>query len=109
MEKYTSAIQRSASVRIPPSHSRAAIGTLDGVASKRNIFEKDEENSDKSNISRKDLALSGSVTSRINQWSNKVPQSSSTSTSTKGFKTGDVATKRMLWQQRSQSSSDTKL
>ncbi|CAI9573471.1 unnamed protein product [Staurois parvus] len=73
------------------------------------IFEKDEENSEKSNMSRKDLTLSGSVTSRINQWSNKMQESSSTVTSTKDFKTGDVATKRMLWQQRSQPSNDTKL
>ncbi|KAM5180862.1 ladinin-1 [Mantella aurantiaca] len=109
MEKYTSAIQRSASVRIPSSQSRGAIGASDGVASKRSIFEKDDENSAKSNISQKDLALSGSVTSRINQWSNKVQQSSGSATSTKDFKTGDVATKRMLWQQKSESSSDTKL
>ncbi|XP_040193663.1 ladinin-1 isoform X2 [Rana temporaria] len=79
MEKYNSAIQRSASVRLPPSHSRGAVVASDGVANKRSIFEKDEENSEKSNMSRKDV------------------------------KTGDVATKRMLWQQRSQSSSDTKL
>ncbi|XP_077337604.1 ladinin-1 isoform X2 [Lithobates pipiens] len=109
MEKYNSAIQRSASVRIQPSNSRGAVVGSDGVANKRSIFEKDEENSEKSNLSRKDLTLSGSITSRINQWSNKLQQSSSTVTSTKDVKTGDVATKRMLWQQKSQSSSDTKL
>ncbi|XP_075051728.1 ladinin-1 isoform X2 [Mixophyes fleayi] len=78
MEKYTSAIKKSASVRIPSSHSRGVIGASDGVASKRSIFEK-EENSGRSNICRKDIMA------------------------------GDVASKRNLWQQRSQSSSDTKL
>ncbi|XP_072280500.1 ladinin-1 isoform X2 [Pyxicephalus adspersus] len=109
MEKYTTALQRSASVRIPPSQSRGAIAATDGVATKRTIFEKDGENPAKSNIARKDLSLSGSVTSRINQWSNKAQESSSSVPNIKDFKTCDVATKRMLWQQKSQSSNDTKL
>ncbi|XP_063811036.1 ladinin-1 [Pseudophryne corroboree] len=77
MEKYNSAIKKSASVRVPSSHSPGNLGPSDGVASKRSIFEK-EENSARSNISRKNIV---SV---------------------------DVASKRSLWQQRSQSSSDTK-
>ncbi|XP_068125558.1 ladinin-1 isoform X2 [Hyperolius riggenbachi] len=108
VDKYASAIQKSASVRIPSSHNRVSVVPSD-VASKRSVFEKEEENSTKSSGSRKDLTLPGSVTSRISQWSNKLLPSSSAS-GPKEIKTGDVATKRMLWQQRSQSSSsDTKL
>ncbi|XP_053313786.1 ladinin-1 isoform X2 [Spea bombifrons] len=108
LEKYTSAAQRSESVRIPTL--RSVTGLSDGIANKKSIFERDE-NSNAMNTTgaRKDLTLPGAVSHRVNQWSNKNQHNSSTNTATKDIRTGDVASKRSMWQQRSQSSNDTKL
>ncbi|XP_056413593.1 ladinin-1 [Hyla sarda] len=108
VEKYTSAIKKSESVRIPTFHKQGVLAASDGIVSKRSVFEK-EESTTRSDTSKKDLNLPGDVASRINQWSNKIQQSSSSSSGSKDFKTVDVESKRRLWQQRSQSSSDTKL
>ncbi|KAM8977273.1 ladinin-1 [Pelodytes ibericus] len=108
LEKYTSAAQRSGSVKLPPTHNRSIPGSSDGIASKKSIFERDQNTAGIATNPRKDLALSGSVSSRITQWSSKNQQGPGTSAGTKDFKAGDVALKRNMWQQRSQSSSDTK-
>ncbi|XP_075470078.1 ladinin-1 [Ascaphus truei] len=109
LEKYTSAVQRSGSVRISNPRSRGILGAADGIAGKRSIFESDENSAGTNDThAKKDLTLPGAVSSRINQW-NRNQQDSSASTGTKDIRMGDVATKRSLWQQRSQSSSDTKL
>ncbi|XP_053562895.1 ladinin-1 isoform X2 [Bombina bombina] len=110
MEKYASAIQRSESVRVT-SHSRGVLGPSTGIASKKTIFEKDE-NASETNISntKKDLNIPVKIADRINQWkSSRTQEGTDVSTGNKDIRTGDVASKRNLWQQRSQSSSDTKL
>ncbi|KAM4794849.1 ladinin-1 [Rhinophrynus dorsalis] len=107
MEKYASAVQRS--VKIPSAHSRTVVGPSDGIASKRSIFEKDETSTEIcATNTKKDLTLPGAVSSRINQWVSKTQEASSSGVGTKDIRTGDVANKRNLWQQRSQTSSDTK-
>ncbi|KAG8450971.1 hypothetical protein GDO86_003304 [Hymenochirus boettgeri] len=103
MEKYTSAVQRSGSVRASTNPSRCVIGASDGVASKRCIFEKDDKTS---NNIRKDITLPVTVSARINQWANKT-QEDSAGVRTKEIRISDVSSKRKLWQQRSQSSQDT--
>ncbi|XP_069827530.1 ladinin-1 [Dendropsophus ebraccatus] len=107
VEKYTSAVKKTASVRIPSVRNESVLGGSDGIVSKRSIFEK-EDSTTRPEISKKDLNLPGGVASRINQWRNKIQNSSSASSGLKDFRTGDVASKRRLWQQRSQSSSDSK-
>ncbi|KAM4699637.1 ladinin-1 isoform 2-T2 [Discoglossus pictus] len=111
MNKYASAVQRSESVRIPSSHSRGVLGQAVGIASKRSIFEKDESSTEANTVhTRKEFKIPANVSSRINQWKiTEMQPSAEPSTVTKEIKTGDVATKRSLWQQRSQSSTDTKL
>ncbi|KAE8623224.1 hypothetical protein XENTR_v10005544 [Xenopus tropicalis] len=111
MEKYASAVQRSGSVRISKPQSRCVIGASDGIASKRSIFEKDDNPTNKaSSITKKqDFTLPVAVTSRINQWASKTQEDSTSAARPKEISTGHVSNKKKLWQQKSQSSSDTKL
>ncbi|NXJ05082.1 LAD1 protein, partial [Odontophorus gujanensis] len=69
LEKYTSAVQRSGSVRSSVTIQKSLVLTSEGVASKRNFFEASAPSKAEPLTARKDnLKLPGSVTSRINLW-----------------------------------------
>ncbi|POI18703.1 hypothetical protein CIB84_017553, partial [Bambusicola thoracicus] len=69
LEKYTSAVQRSGSVRSSLTVQKSLVVTSDGVASKRNFFEASTPSKAEPLAARKDnLKIPGSVTSRINLW-----------------------------------------
>ncbi|XP_042743080.1 ladinin-1 [Lagopus leucura] len=69
LEKYTSAVQRSGSVRSSLTVQKSLMLTSEGVASKRNFFEASAPSKAEPLTARKDnLKIPGSVTSRINLW-----------------------------------------
>ncbi|OXB67261.1 hypothetical protein ASZ78_015902 [Callipepla squamata] len=69
LEKYTSAVQRSGSVRSSVTIQKSLMLTSEGVASKRNFFEASAPSKAEPLTARKDnLKIPGSVTSRINLW-----------------------------------------
>ncbi|XP_021233086.1 ladinin-1 isoform X2 [Numida meleagris] len=69
LEKYTSAVQRSGSVRSSLTVQKSLVLTSEGVASKRNFFEASVPSKAEPLAARKDnLKIPGSVTSRINLW-----------------------------------------
>ncbi|XP_035203220.1 LOW QUALITY PROTEIN: ladinin-1 [Oxyura jamaicensis] len=69
LEKYTSAVQRSGSVRSSVTVQKSLVVTSEGVASKRNFFEASAPSKAEPLAARKDnLKIPGSVTSRINLW-----------------------------------------
>lgn len=74
LERYHTAIQRSESVRSPGSSRTEVLVTPAGVASKRNLFEKElvgQNRTDQTSIRKENLRLSGVVTSRLNLWISK--------------------------------------
>ncbi|NXC48567.1 LAD1 protein, partial [Penelope pileata] len=69
LEKYTSAVQRSGSVRSTLTIQKSLVLSTEGVASKRNFFEASAPSRAEPLAARKDnLKIPGSVTSRINLW-----------------------------------------
>ncbi|NXI69081.1 LAD1 protein, partial [Anseranas semipalmata] len=69
LEKYTSAVQRSGSVRSSLTVQKSLMLSSEGVASKRNFFEASAPSKAEPLAARKDnLKIPGSVTSRINLW-----------------------------------------
>uniref|UniRef100_A0A8B9ZYN8 Ladinin 1 n=1 Tax=Anas zonorhyncha TaxID=75864 RepID=A0A8B9ZYN8_9AVES len=69
LEKYTSAVQRSGSVRSSVTVQKSLVVTSEGVASKRNFFETSAPSKAEPLAAKKDnLKIPGSVTSRINLW-----------------------------------------
>ncbi|XP_063309257.1 ladinin-1 [Pelobates fuscus] len=79
LDKYTAAAQRPGNVRIPVLN-RSTTGASEGIASKKSVFE------------RREISTGTNITN-----------------SRQDIRTGDFAFKRNIWQQRSQSSNDTKL
>uniref|UniRef100_A0A8D0B3G6 Ladinin 1 n=1 Tax=Salvator merianae TaxID=96440 RepID=A0A8D0B3G6_SALMN len=70
LEKYTSAVQRAGSIKISPSTRRNFHPSLEGVASKRSIFEATVPIRTESTtpVRKESLKIPGGVTSRINLW-----------------------------------------
>ncbi|NXL85381.1 LAD1 protein, partial [Alectura lathami] len=69
LEKYTSAVQRSGSVRSSLTIQKSLVLSSEGVASKRNFFEASAPSKAEPLAARKDnLKIPGLVTSRINLW-----------------------------------------
>ncbi|NXN20598.1 LAD1 protein, partial [Nycticryphes semicollaris] len=69
LEKYNSAVQRSEVVKSSLTIQKSFLGSSEGVASKRNIFEGGSPGKAEPPAARKDnLKIPGSVTSRINLW-----------------------------------------
>ncbi|NWZ22739.1 LAD1 protein, partial [Asarcornis scutulata] len=69
LEKYTSAVQRSGSVRSSVTVQKSLVVTSEGVASKRHFFEASAPSKAEPLAAKKDnLKIPGSVTSRINLW-----------------------------------------
>ncbi|KAM9149205.1 LOW QUALITY PROTEIN: ladinin-1 [Pangshura tecta] len=109
LEKYTSAVQRS-EVKSPVTMPRSFLPSLEGVASKRSIFEASAPSkADPAPVRKENLRLPGVVTSRINLWISRA-QEPSKDGRVKDTGRLDSATKRNLWaKQPDDSSSDTRL
>ncbi|XP_074922096.1 ladinin-1 [Chelonoidis abingdonii] len=109
LEKYTSAVQRS-EVKSPVTMPRGFLPSLEGVASKRSIFEVNAPSkADPAPVRKENLRLPGVVTSRINLWISRA-QEPSKDGRVKDTGRTDSTTKRNLWaKQPDNSSSDTRL
>ncbi|XP_030418527.1 ladinin-1 [Gopherus evgoodei] len=109
LEKYTSAVQRS-EVKSPVTMPRGFLPSLEGVASKRSIFEANAPSkADPAPVRKENLRLPGVVTSRINLWISRA-QEPSKDGRVKDTGRTDSTTKRNLWaKQPDDSSSDTRL
>ncbi|XP_061487866.1 ladinin-1 isoform X3 [Rhineura floridana] len=70
LERYTSAVQRAGSIKLPPSARRNFHPPSEGVASKRSIFEATVPIRAETTtpVRKESLKISGGVTSRINLW-----------------------------------------
>ncbi|NXG99265.1 LAD1 protein, partial [Loxia leucoptera] len=69
LEKYNSAVQRSEGVKSSVPAQKSRLLSSEGVASKRNFFERSAPSKAEPAALRKDsLKIPGSVTSRINLW-----------------------------------------
>ncbi|NWT72952.1 LAD1 protein, partial [Prunella himalayana] len=69
LEKYNSAVQRSEGVKSSVPAQKSRLLSSEGVASKRNFFERSAPSKAEPAAPRKDsLKIPGSVTSRINLW-----------------------------------------
>lgn len=68
LERYTSAVQRAGSIKLPTSARRNFQPPLEGVASKRSIFEAQVRAEPTTPIRKESLKIPGAVTSRINLW-----------------------------------------
>ncbi|TFK00734.1 THAP domain-containing protein 7 [Platysternon megacephalum] len=109
LEKYTSAVQRS-EVKSPVTMPRGFHPSLEGVASKRSIFEANAPSkADPAPVRKENLRLPGVVSSRINLWISRAQEPSKDGRVKDPGRT-DSATKRNLWAKRpDDSSSDTRL
>ncbi|XP_066480773.1 ladinin-1 [Tiliqua scincoides] len=76
LEKYTSAVQRAGSIKLPPSARRNFQPPSEGVASKRSIFEAHVRTEPTTPIRKESLKIPGAVTSRINLWISRTQEPS---------------------------------
>uniref|UniRef100_A0A6J0SPC9 Ladinin-1 isoform X1 n=1 Tax=Pogona vitticeps TaxID=103695 RepID=A0A6J0SPC9_9SAUR len=78
LEKYTSAVQRAGSIKLAPSARRNFQSPLEGVASKRSIFETTVPSRvEPATLIRKEsLKIPGGVSSRINLWISRTQEPS---------------------------------
>ncbi|KAJ7331819.1 hypothetical protein JRQ81_013999 [Phrynocephalus forsythii] len=78
LEKYTSAVQRAESIKLTPSARRNFQPPLEGVASKRSIFETSlPSRVEPATLIRKEsLKIPGGVSSRINLWISRTQEPS---------------------------------
>ncbi|KAJ6661047.1 hypothetical protein lerEdw1_016848 [Lerista edwardsae] len=75
-ERYTSAVQRAGSIKLPPSARRNFQPLAEGVASKRSIFEAQVRAEPTTPIRKESLKIPGGVTSRINLWISRTQEPS---------------------------------
>uniref|UniRef100_A0A8C9AE15 Ladinin 1 n=1 Tax=Prolemur simus TaxID=1328070 RepID=A0A8C9AE15_PROSS len=78
LERYHTAIQRSASVKCPGSSRTEFFVAPVGVASKRHLFEKElaaQSRAEPASSRKENLKLSGVVTSRLNLWISRTQDS----------------------------------
>ncbi|XP_045392148.1 ladinin-1 [Lemur catta] len=78
LERYHTAIQRSASVKCPGSSRTEFFVAPVGVASKRHLFEKElaaQSRAEPASSHKENLKLSGVVTSRLNLWISRTQDS----------------------------------
>ncbi|XP_005995533.1 ladinin-1 [Latimeria chalumnae] len=104
LEKYAVAIQKSETIKSPTVTKKDFFLPVEGVASKRNMFEKEATSPGaKSPTTKKEnYRLFSGVASRINQWISKAQGADdSSSSSSKHLKQGDFTTKRSLWEKKS--------
>ena len=110
LEKYTSAVQRSGSVRSSLTVQKSLVLTSDGVASKCNFFEASTPSKAELFAARKDnLKIPGSVTSRINLWISRTQEPAKDEKS-KDIRRISSLPKRDVWvKQPRESPADTEL
>ncbi|XP_067863914.1 non-muscle caldesmon-like isoform X4 [Heptranchias perlo] len=104
-EQYVKAVQRSDSIKSKKSPSNYLSRPLEGVASKRCVFEKDDtqDASTRYLTTKKDtIGLYVRVAVRINKWVSRA-QESRKALGCKDIRPGDVANKRSLWENRADS------
>ncbi|XP_048468238.1 ladinin-1-like isoform X3 [Rhincodon typus] len=105
LEQYARAIQRSDSRKSKQSASNYLTRPLEGVASKRCVFEKEDaqDSGVRHYTGRKEtVGLYVRVAVRINQWVSR-PQESRKTFGCKDIRPGDVANKRNLWENKADS------
>ncbi|XP_077191132.1 ladinin-1 [Paroedura picta] len=78
LEKYTTAVQRAGSIKLPPSARRNFQPLSEGVASKRNIFEASVAVRAEpiTTVRKESLTVPGGVSSRINLWISRAQEPS---------------------------------
>lgn len=110
LERYHTAIQRSASVRSQGSSRTELFVAPTGVASKRHLFEKELAGQSRAEpaSSRKDnLKLSGVVTSRLNLWISRTQESGDQDSQEAQKEL--AASRRTQWAKKSDSSLDAEV
>ncbi|KAM6217310.1 ladinin-1 [Rhynchocyon petersi] len=78
LERYHTAVQRSASIKSPGSSRTEFLVTPVGVASKRHLFEKglpSQSQAEPASSRKENLRLSGVVTSKLNLWISRTQES----------------------------------
>nr|XP_060499185.1 ladinin-1 [Panthera onca] len=78
LERYHTAVQRSESVKSPGSSRTEFFVAPVGVASKRQLFEKElvgQSRADPASSRKENMRLSGAVTSRLNLWISRTQES----------------------------------
>ncbi|XP_042321713.1 ladinin-1 isoform X2 [Sceloporus undulatus] len=105
LEKYTSAVQRAGSIKLPPSARRNFQPLSEGVASKRSIFEASvPSQAEPVTLARKEsLKIPGGVTSRINLWISRT-QEPGKDEGTKDIRRTVNTTQRSQWGKQSDDS-----
>ncbi|XP_074078448.1 ladinin-1 [Macrotis lagotis] len=111
LERYHTAIQRSESVKTPGSSRTEFFVTPVGVASKRNLFEKEQVRNNRVEPTpnrKEDLRLSGVVTSRLNLWIKRT-QDTEEDQDSQDIRKEATSTKRTSWGKQATSPTDTQL
>ncbi|XP_009095667.1 ladinin-1 isoform X1 [Serinus canaria] len=110
LEKYNSAVQRSEGVKSSVPAQKSRLLSSEGVASKRNFFERSAPSKAEPAALRKDsLKISGSVTSRINLWISRAQEPAKEENGKEIRRINSLA-KRDVWiKQPGDTSGDTKL
>ncbi|XP_072774891.1 ladinin-1 isoform X1 [Taeniopygia guttata] len=110
LEKYNSAVQRSEGVKCSVPAQKSRLLPSEGVASKRDFFERSAPGKAEPAALRKDsLKIPGSVTSRINLWISRAQEPAKEENSKEIRRINSLA-KRDVWiKQPGDTSGDTKL
>ncbi|XP_005492510.1 ladinin-1 isoform X1 [Zonotrichia albicollis] len=110
LEKYNSAVQRSEGVKSSVPSQKNRLLSSEGVASKRNFFERSGPGKAEPAAPRKDsLKIPGSVTSRINLWISRAQEPAKEENGKELRRINSLA-KRDVWiKQPGDTSGDTKL
>ncbi|XP_030821669.1 ladinin-1 isoform X1 [Camarhynchus parvulus] len=110
LEKYNSAVQRSEGVKSSVPAQKSRLLSSEGVASKRNFFERSAPGKAEPAAPRKDsLKIPGSVTSRINLWISRAQEPAKEENGKEIRRINSLA-KRDVWiKQPGDASGDTKL
>ncbi|XP_059723515.1 ladinin-1 isoform X2 [Haemorhous mexicanus] len=111
LEKYNSAVQRSEGVKSSVPAQKSRLLSSEGVASKRNFFERSAPSKAEPAALRKDsLKIPGSVTSRINLWISRAQEPAKNEENGKEIRRINSLAKRDVWiKQPGDTSGDTKL
>ncbi|XP_064255178.1 ladinin-1 isoform X1 [Passer domesticus] len=110
LEKYNSAVQRSEGAKSSVPAQKSRLLSSEGVASKRNFFERSAPSKAEPAAPRKDnLKIPGSVTSRINLWISRAQEPAKEENGKEIRRINSLA-KRDIWiKQPGDTSEDTKL
>ncbi|XP_044288065.1 ladinin-1 [Varanus komodoensis] len=102
-EKYTSAVQRSGSIKLSPSAWKNFQPSSEGVASKRSIFETNVRAEPTTLIRKESFKIPGGVSSRINLWISRT-QEPSKDEGVKNIRRTENTSQRSQWEKQSNDS-----